>query len=207
MLRERKLVNYTLLCFQTCSFGIKDTKENIERVAPFLSNSREPQWLGQGYYFWTDSLLFAKSWGEVHYSSKYAINKYHIVVPKNQFFDLVGNVDHQLEFLEKYEKNFYVLLDEVVNTTANEKKRKDRKSKIDKMKASGVKVSTLFWALRELKKFPYKVVKAYDSPIDSKNVKFMSGGESMLLPTRQQIVVYSEAKSMITRIEWMYPNV
>ena len=35
----------------------------------------------------------------------------------------------------------------------------------------------------------------------------MSLEESMLLPTRQQIVVYPEAKSMITRIEWMYPNV
>lgn len=200
-------MNYTLLCFQTCSFGTADTKENIERIAPFLSDPQKPQWLGQGYYFWTDSLLFAKSWGEDHYFSKYAINKYHVIVPKNQFFDLVGNVDHQIEFLEKYEKNFYALLDEIVNNATNDKKRIERKYKIDKLKAAGVKVSTLFWALRELRKLPYKVVKAYDSPTDSKSVKFMFGGEYMLLPTRQQIIVYPEAKSMITRIEWMYPNV
>ena len=36
-----------------------------------------------------------------HYHSNYVINQFEVNVPKELYWDLVGNVQHQLEFLEK----------------------------------------------------------------------------------------------------------
>lgn len=33
-------------------------------IVPFKARSNGKQWLGDGYYFWVESLFFAQSWGK-----------------------------------------------------------------------------------------------------------------------------------------------
>jgi hypothetical protein len=193
-----------LNCFHTCQF--KGGKEFIISRAPFQSNPSEKQWLGQGFYLWTDSDFFAHDWGNDHYQSQYAINQFEVRVPKAVFWDLVGNVQHQIEFIE-FKDQFHCLLDEIVEQ-ATPAKRQQTQQKIQRLKQQEIKVSTLFWVLRNLRKLAYKVVKASD--IKSKkteSIEFIAGkgGECLFLPTRQQIVVYPESKSMIHHIDWVHP--
>ena len=59
-----------------------------------------------------------------------------------------------------------------------------------------------------MRKLTYKVVKASDlKSKKTESMKFVEGGigECIFLPTRQQIVVYPEAKDMIHHINWVYP--
>ena len=107
----------------------------------------------------------------------------------------------------QYKNNFYCLLDEIVDQATDAKKQSTRKQ-IQRLKQQGINVSTLFSALRLLNKLAYKVVKASD--IKSKkteSIEFIkdTGGECLLLPTRQQIVVYPESSNMINHINWVYP--
>ena len=99
------------------------------------------------------------------------------------------------------------MLDEIVDQATDAKKQSTRKQ-IQRLKQQGINVSTLFSALRLLNKLAYKVVKASD--IKSKkteSIEFIkdTGGECLLLPTRQQIVVYPESSDMINHISWVYP--
>lgn len=166
--------------------------------------STTPQWLGQGYYFWTDSDYYAYDWGLKHYNSKYAINKFIVTVPENLFFNLVGNTAHQLKFLN-YEESFSTLLDKFKSAPGSAKNQKSRRVLVNKMRKTGVTVSSVFWLLRTLREIDYKVVKAYDIPPSTKSIRFIDK-ESISLPTRQQIVVYPEAKEkMVTHISWIFP--
>lgn len=196
-------MNNSLTCFHTCSFT-NENEEELKKLIPFCSNTSEPQWLGQGYYFWTDSDYFAHKWGKDHYNSTYAINKFEIEVPENLFFDLVGNVKHQMKFLE-YKNSFHKLLDEILEQPISQKKKIQRKRKIDNLKQMGVTVSTIFWVLRYLRRIEYKVVKSYDIHPKAETIKYIKN-EYISLPSRQQIVVYPEAKGMINHITWVYPD-
>ncbi len=190
-------------CFHTCRFD--GGKEFIISRVPFLSG-KEKQWLGQGYYLWTDSDFFAHDWGVDHYESNYAINQFEVRVPKHLFWDLVGNVQHQREFIA-FKNQFHCLLDEIVKNATTAQKQKIQQ-KIQRLKQQEIKVSTLFWVLRTLRKLTYKVVKASDlKSKKTESMKFVEGGigECIFLPTRQQIVVYPEAKDMIHHINWVYP--
>ena len=54
--------------------------------------------LGRGYYFWEDNLVFAKHWGGIWYvnnGKKYFIGETTIVCDQGDFFDLVGSRTHQ----------------------------------------------------------------------------------------------------------------
>lgn len=76
-------------------------KNGQEHKAPFLSKPKH-QWLTQGYYFWTDSVYFAKKWGETHYKNRgddYCVMKFNLFFNKEELFDLVGNVKHKIEFM------------------------------------------------------------------------------------------------------------
>ncbi|WP_164072403.1 hypothetical protein [Acinetobacter pittii] len=193
-----------LNCFHTCK--LDGGKDFIISRVPFPSDSQQKQWLGQGFYLWTDSDFFAHEWGRDHYQSSYAINQFEVRVPRDLFWDLVGNVQHQIEFVN-FKDQFYCLLDEIVER-ATPAKRQQTQQQIQRLKQQEIKVSTLFWVLRHLRKLAYKVVKASD--IKSKkteSIEFIGGkgGECIFLPTRQQIVVYPESKYMIHHIDWVHP--
>lgn len=190
-------------CFHTCQSD--GGKEFIISRAPFLSGT-DKQWLGQGYYLWTDSDFFAHDWGEIHYQSRYAINQFEVQVPKHLFWDLVGNVQHQREFID-FKNQFHCLLDEILKSASPAKRQKTQQT-IQRLKQQEIKVSTLFWVLRTLRKLAYKVVKASDlKSKQTESLEFVQGrgGECLFLPTRQQIVVYPEAKDMIHHINWIHP--
>jgi len=196
-------VDISLSCYHTCAFN-DENRNALQQKVPFKSLSTTPQWLGQGYYFWTDSDYYAREWGVKHYNSKYAINKFIVTVPRNLFFDLVGNVDHQLKFLN-YESDYNVFLDKFLNAPGSSEKQRSRRKLITGMRKKGVTVSSLFWVLRQLREIDYKVVKAYDIPPSTRSIRFIDK-ECISLPTRQQIVVYPEAKEkMVTHISWVFP--
>lgn len=54
--------------------------------------------LGKGYYFWEDNLVFAKHWGGVWYlkqEKEYFVGETTIKCDQGDFFDLVGSRVHQ----------------------------------------------------------------------------------------------------------------
>mgnify|MGYP007102866720 FL=1 len=111
-------------------------------------------------------------------------------------------MQHQLEFLEKKDQ-FYILLDELIAKSSIK-----LQPRFKALRNSPITVATLFWLLRTLRKLTYKVVKASD--ISSKRTIEISfnnsdANECIFLPTRQQIVVYPEARSMLKHIAWVHP--
>lgn len=195
-------VDRIIKCYHTCS--LKGGKDKVIQRVPFLSESRG-QWLGQGFYFWTDSLKFAELWGIEHYSSNYAINEFEVTVPEKNFFDLVGNVSQQEEFLA-YVDSFYLLLDEMIEKKTSPEAKKKMRQELSTLRSKGVTVSSIFWVLKKLKKIDhYWVVKAYDQPRERKSINYLASKEFIVLPTRQQIVVYQHAKKVIEHKNWIYP--
>lgn len=73
--------------------------DHIFKNIPFLSRPGSHQWLTQGYYFWTDSPYWAEDWLRNHDNK--VIGKFIATFDdKNELFDLVGNVEHQIEFTQ-----------------------------------------------------------------------------------------------------------
>ena len=88
-----------ILCFHTCKN--EGSKDFILERAPFHSNTTKPQWLGQGYYLWTDSDYYAHDWGRQRPRyGNYVITKFKLSVEESLFLDLVGSVVDQLYFLD-----------------------------------------------------------------------------------------------------------
>ena len=56
------MVSTKIDAFHTCH--LQGSISTILEKVPYHSNANEEQWLGQGYYFWTDSHFFATKWGE-----------------------------------------------------------------------------------------------------------------------------------------------
>lgn len=181
------------LCFHTCKN--ENTEEYILQNAPFHSNKGVPQWLGQGYYLWTDSDHFAHEWGYLPpRNNKYAIIKFNFMLDNDkEFLDLVGNVDDQIAFKNLVDLYRNHLNDEI------EKSKDKSKRKIAREQLSNLCVSTVIHFFQKRKVFTYKAVKAQD--LDSnqtKSLAFVKRTEgkisSLFYPTRQQIVVYEHGR-------------
>ncbi|POY42012.1 hypothetical protein C3Z13_08435 [Avibacterium endocarditidis] len=82
--------------YHTCH--LEGSLISIFENSPYRCITTTPQWLGNGYYFWTDSEFFAHKWGLLKdkYPKGYAITEYLVDIPKDSFLDLVGNVKDQL---------------------------------------------------------------------------------------------------------------
>lgn len=62
---------------------------------------REDAWLGHGYYFWDTDIGWAHKWGKDAYKRReYVICRGNIENTPEILYDLVGNVEHMLEFKE-----------------------------------------------------------------------------------------------------------
>lgn len=186
------------LCFHTCKN--ENTEEYILQNAPFHSNRTVNQWLGQGYYLWTDSVFFAHEWGKVPpRNNKYAIVQFDLELDNNHdLLDLVGSVADQLAF-----KGLVDQLTDSLNK-AIEDQTVDRAKRIKARKELGsLSVSTVIHFFQKRRNFPYKAVKAQD--IDSnqtQDLQFVVDGVKskpslLLYPTRQQVVVYEHGKSVL----------
>jgi hypothetical protein len=110
---ESALMTFKTFGYHTCR--AKGTRDELMQKVPFLSR-KENQWLGQGYYFWTDDPYWALKWGRSE--ADIVISEYEISLEKERLLDLVGSVKHQLLFrrivesfkkkglLEQYSKKF-----------------------------------------------------------------------------------------------------
>jgi len=184
------------LCFHTCKN--ENSEEYILQNAPFHSDRSKPQWLGQGYYLWTDSDYFAHAWGELSpRNGKYAITKFDFVLDNDEvFLDLVGNVEDQLAF--KGLVDLYAgTLQEIIDKCSNVDKRKDARKSL-----SNLCVSTVINFFIRRRAFPYIAVKAQDiDSTETDNIPFVTSGNgkksSLFYPTRQQIVVYEHGKKVL----------
>lgn len=89
-------------CYQTCKTYDKDWKVLYAEFPHHALNSKTNfQWLGNGYYFWTDSDRFAQWWGTDRLQEPYCITRYAIHIEYNMIFDMVGNTAHIEYFFEK----------------------------------------------------------------------------------------------------------
>lgn len=171
--------------YHTCKLdnGFDYIVENI----PFQSGGGPNQWLTQGYYFWTDSVHWAKEWGKPR---QRAIGKFSIdLCFQSEVLDLVGNVDHQLEFIK--------LKEAILGKLNKDEKRKN------------VTVNQILSKLRRTKDiFPYLAVKAQDGKKIEK-INFVDprfNQAKLSLVTRQQLCVFEEAKARLTLCGFIEPS-
>lgn len=180
------MVSTKIEAFHTCH--LQGSVSDIFKNSPYHSNAKENQWLGQGYYFWTDSDFFAKKWGERKdkYPKGYVITRFIIEIPTENLLDLVGNVSHQLEF-EKQIKVYLAKMSTILDADT----------------AKSIPVSKMLDHLREQAEieikagkdfFSYSAVKAADMANCTLRYPYLDGQskifkENLFLPTRQQIFI------------------
>lgn len=186
------------LCFHTCKN--ENTEEYILQNSPFHSKRTVNQWLGQGYYLWTDSDFFAHEWGKAPpRNNKYAIVQFDLELDNsNDLLDLVGNVADQLAF-KALVNEFTASLKKAVSDQSVDRAKRQRA----RIMLGSLSVSTVIHFFQKKRSFPYKAVKAQD--IDSnqtQDLQFVvdevkSKPSLLLYPTRQQVVVYEHGKSVL----------
>ncbi|MCC2607734.1 hypothetical protein [Planctobacterium marinum] len=177
-----KAVNFG---YHTCK--LDNGFDYIVKCIPFKSHSGKNQWLTQGFYFWTDSDYWAKRWGK---EGNRVIGKFRLELCfKSEVLDLVGNVDHQLEFIRLKK----LILDKLGSIG------KDR----------DVTVNQVLSKLRQSTDvFPYLAVKAQDNK-KIENIRFVDphiNKATMSMLTRQQICVFENARDKITLCGFIEPN-
>ncbi|MEO4110896.1 hypothetical protein [Acinetobacter pittii] len=166
--------------FHTCH--LQGSVQQIYDNVPYCSDKHREQWLGQGYYFWTDSCLFAEAWGRnsSKYPNGYVITKFELEIPVDEILDLVGNVADQLNLEQQIREYLARMSQELSNETAK-----------------SIPVSKMLDHLRAKAKekqeqgesfFAYSAIKAADIPNRSISYPFQNGrSEKLFLPTRQQL--------------------
>lgn len=169
------MANVHLTAYHTCH--LQGSIKDIFEKSPYESQPSKPQWLGNGFYFWTDSDFFAHKWGKLSdkYPKGYAITQYTIQIPQNILLDLVGNVQDQMLFREqilKYAKKFNVLAED-----------------INKIPISKVLAHLRLLAKSDKSKFQYRAIKAVDySRKHTHSYPFLENGkERLVIPSRQQL--------------------
>lgn len=170
----------TINCYQTVE---NRGQEETYNASP-LHSSPGHQWLGQGYYFWTDSDYFAHFWGKTQYKKNYAILNYEVRVDEDDYLDLVGNVNDQLFFNEL--KQMY----------------------LDKLGfRKNVTVIEIIDFFRQEKIISYKAIKASDVPHKNERTAFSENKpETFVAPTRQQLLVVSGCEELVLNKKWYFPE-
>ena len=101
------VVKQNIIAYHTSD--LTEPIDDLKDLTPFHSNVNEPQWLGQGYYFWTDDDFYAHLWGclkikndegisQYKYKNGYVITQFNISIEPNNLLDLVGNARQQIYF-------------------------------------------------------------------------------------------------------------
>jgi len=185
-------MEYAFMMFETLGYHscrCEGTKEELMRKVPFLSKPRG-QWLGRGYYLWTDSPRWAYAWRKD--GEQIAISEFQISLDKSDLLDLIGCLNHQILF-ESILKRF-----------------EDRFSKPkEKISVSAV----MQWLLEEREKpnkfgiFPYWGVRAKDARCERRIVFLKYRDESMSLVERHQICIYPKFKDRsLTFKKFIHPE-
>lgn len=185
-------MTFNITGYHTCQD--KGGQEAIRLGVPFLSK-RDEQWLGQGYYFWTDSEYWAKQWMR----GPKVITQFSIALEKAQVLDLVGNVvDQELfqsicqlfnedyPFYEKYKETYGSQI--TVGSIISFLRLQDSQGDSEKL-------------------FPYAAVRAKDNRC-LKRYPFVSGSRKELsLVEPHQLCVYQEHRvSSMTFERFVHPE-
>lgn len=102
------MYNLTIKCYQTCKTESKVWRELFDSFPHFAINNcaeGKLQWLGEGYYFWTDSVKNAEWWGNNRLKVPYCITGYSVDLNSEILFDLTGNAEH-IEYFYDLRKTF-----------------------------------------------------------------------------------------------------
>lgn len=107
-----ELSKVNIACYQTCKADSQDWKALYESFPHHaVTTNTNHQWLGNGYYFWTDSPTNAVWWGEERLGQPYCITRYNVNIEYDLIFDMTGNVQHieyfkllKDKYMEKYEQ-------------------------------------------------------------------------------------------------------
>ncbi len=163
---------HTIIGFHTCE-DRGESDEEIKSKVP-IKSELEGQWLGEGYYFWTDSARYAKTWGTYskRFVSEFDIN----FSAQNEVFDLVGNASHQDEFED--------MLAEIV-------KKNPELQDMD--------MSAVFYFLRDNNIFEqYKAIKACNR-YELKGRFLSNRPERLMFPTRIQLCLFDRNVELILK--------
>ncbi|WP_392340682.1 hypothetical protein [Moritella marina] len=181
------------LGYHACSQegGYKGVRAGIPFFAPHTED--RTQWLSPGYYFWTDSALYAKSWMPKKRNAGKAIGEFNIFLDDSaeaeELLDLVGNVAHQEQFIELVE----IVLEQLPQTNITD-----------------VLVNEVISLLREENEaepgmFPYIAIKAMDNRKKSRDMihlGFVPKEENNLklpLLTPQQMCLFDASRVRLTK--------
>nr|WP_314876912.1 hypothetical protein [uncultured Pseudomonas sp.] len=177
---------YSVKGFHTCRAD--GTKEELQEKVPFLSEC-DDQWLGRGYYFWTDTDYWAHKW----LKGEKVISRFNIKMKRDGVLNLVDSVEDQITF----KKILDCFSTGVLGMAYQEKFN------------SEICVSQVLTWLREECKglsggiFPYGAVKAKDYRREG-SVPFLANPrsrEELPLVERHQICVYDEFKEEAVTFE------
>lgn len=195
-----------LIGFHTCRYiEGENCKEEVMKSIPFLCDESREQWLGVGYYFWTDSDYYAHQWGKHGYNNQYCINKFSIEIAEDRLLDLVGNTRHQILF-KQFIEELLAKIEIIIGNCHSSSEQKSLNKKLQKVK-DGI-LSTIFYIARKYRLIDYWVIKASDNAsYHSSKYRFRKKRrEHLIIPTRQQMVVYEEARSCILHEKWVFPK-
>ncbi|WP_339888940.1 hypothetical protein [uncultured Flavobacterium sp.] len=164
-----------------------DNIDQIETEGPF-DCKRSGAWLGFGYYFWDTNMDWAIAWGEnayKKYGKEYVIGRCKINLA-NDCFDLVGNVQHQID------------LKEVIEVMIRSKKIKSLKDAI---------VPNVILFMKSKGLFPYKSIRAADMQNNIVQLQFKRDKkEYMVINQRVQICVIEKKDVLLRPFSVIYPE-
>ena len=125
---------------QTLEF--RNNTDDVEKNGPFPVENVSTSFLGSGYYFWDNHIELAHWWGDWRIKKQYIIGECEIGVERNDFFDLVGSRDDQINL----------------------------QNIIDKLNLKDLSIGEIIEVLKGMEKnvtgiFPYKAIRAVDNSI------------------------------------------
>ena len=119
----------------------RDNIDYVENEGPFKC-TRSDAWLGHGYYFWDTNIDWAINWGNKSFKrtgKEYIIGHSKIDL-SNKCFDLVGNVQHEIDFKNSFEIfKKSKLTSQIINPTVPEIIEFMKKNKIFRTQEAGLR--------------------------------------------------------------------
>jgi len=165
----------------------RDNIDQIEAEGPYICR-RHGSWLGLGYYLWDTKYEWSYEWGVNSYERNgkgFVIAECRLDLSKD-CFDLVGSVQHQMDFLE-------IIQQMIISKRIKNEKEAIVPNLIQFMKTKGV--------------FNFKSIRANDFHKDIVRLKFRNDkNEYMVLNQRVQICVITKKDVLLQPFRVIYPK-
>ncbi|QUE76222.1 hypothetical protein [Stutzerimonas stutzeri] len=185
-------MNYEVLGYHSCR--AQGSKDELKEKVPFLSRPHN-QWLGQGYYFWTDSDHWARRWRK---DEENVVSEFNISIHRENLLDLVGSVNDQILFaniIKRFSSRFgnKLCVSSVVSWLLEEREK------------PGSEMIFRYWAIKA--KDVAKGTSAVPFVRSRKQTSEARGFEELLLGERHQMCVYPAYKDeTVTFRRFVYPK-